>query len=427
MYSTWNISFASIRRQSESAAMLLRLWAFFGNEDLWYELLRRGGTEDGPKWLQDLTESRLSFDQGMRVLCSHGLVDAHSITAQNGSESNGYSVHACVHSWMIHVLTGPNEQVLAKLAMECTSLHVPKREFPEYWLIRRRLLLHADRCRQLLGEADNDGSNSWFPARLGILYADQGRYKEAEVMYKRALEGNEKSWGPEHTSMLDIFNNLGRLYQNQGQYKEAEVIYKRAIEGYEKVVGPEHTSTLKIVNNLGIVYANQRRYKEAEAMFERALEGDEKAWGPEYTLVLDIVNNLGNLYAEQRRYKEAETMYERALEGQEKARGPEYTSTLQIVNNLGILYKNQGRYKEAEAMYEQALEGYEKALGKDAVVTHIPFLNAVTNLGLLNDDIGQAARAEQLYREALRGVRKVFGDGSDRHKELEHLLACLSK
>lgn len=34
MYSTWNISYASIRRQSESSAMLLRLWAFFSNEDL---------------------------------------------------------------------------------------------------------------------------------------------------------------------------------------------------------------------------------------------------------------------------------------------------------------------------------------------------------------------------------------------------------
>ena len=342
MYSTWNISFASIRRRSESAAMLLRLWAFFGNEDLWYELLQQGGTKDGPKWLQDLTETRLAFDHSMRVLCSHGLVEAHSITAQNGSESSGYSVHACVHSWMIHVLSGPNEQVLAALAMECTSLHVPGQEIPEYWLIQRRLLLHADRCRQLLGEADDDGSKAWMPATLGLLYANQGRHKEAEAMYERALQGYEKAWGPEHTSTLSIVNNLGNLYKNQG------------------------------------------RHKEAEAMYERALEGKEKAWGPEHTSTLDTVNNLGSLYADQ------------------------------------------GRHKEAEAMYERALEGYEKTLGKDAIVTYVPFLNAVTNLGLLNANLGQAARAEELYTVAFTGVRKVFGDGSERHKQLEHFLASLS-
>ena len=329
MYSTWNISFASIRRRSESAAMLLRLWAFFGNEDLWYELLRRRGTKDGPKWLRDLTETRLAFDQSMRMLCSHGLVEPGSITAQNGSESSGYSVHACVHAWIIHVLNGPNEQALAALAMECTSLHVPGPEIPQYWLIQRRLLLHADRCRQLLGEVDNDGRSTWMPAALGLLYKDQGRHKEAEAMYERALAGKEKAWGPEHTSTLDIVNNLGNLYAEQGRHKEAEAMYERALAGKEKTWGPEHMSTLDTVNNLGLLYAAQGRHKEAEAMYERALKGYEKTWGPEHT------------------------------------------STLDTVNSLGLIYTAQGRHKEAEAMYERALEGYEKALGKDAVLTYV--------------------------------------------------------
>jgi tetratricopeptide (TPR) repeat protein len=119
-------------------------------------------------------------------------------------------------------------------------------------------------------------------------------------------------------------------------------------------------------------------------------------------------------------------MYKRALEGKEKAWGPEHTSTLDTVNNLGNLYADQGQHKEAEAMFKRALQGYEKALGEDAVVTYVPYLNAVTNMGILNADIGQAARAEELYKVALTGVRKVFGDGSDRRKQLEHLLASLS-
>lgn len=90
------MSYTSIRRRNKSAAMLLRLWAFFGNEDLWYELVRQGGTDGGPKWLQDLTETRLAFDHDMRVLCTHGLVEAHWTGIQNGSESSG--VHGCVHS-----------------------------------------------------------------------------------------------------------------------------------------------------------------------------------------------------------------------------------------------------------------------------------------------------------------------------------------
>ncbi|KAM0322085.1 hypothetical protein ACHAQA_009714 [Verticillium albo-atrum] len=221
-------------------------------------------------------------------------------------------------------------------------MHVPGEEIPEYWLIQRRLLLHADRCRQLLGGVNDDRRSAWIPASLGILYADQGRFKEAEAMYERALQGKEKAWGPEHTSTLDTVNNLGNLYADQG------------------------------------------RFKEAEAMYERALQGKEKAWGPEHTSTLDTVNNFASLYADQERFKESEVMYERAL------------------------------------------QGYEKALDKNGIVTHVPFLNTATNLGVPNADRGQTPRAKELYTLALTGVRKVFGDGSDRHKGLQHLLASLS-
>ncbi|EAQ83136.1 hypothetical protein CHGG_10954 [Chaetomium globosum CBS 148.51] len=405
MYSTWNISFASIRRQSESATMLLRLWAFFGNGDLWYELLRRGGTEDGPKWLQDLTATRLIFDQNMRVLCSHGLVEAHSITAQNGSESGGYSVHACVHSWMIHVLNGPNEQVLAVLALKCTSLHVPEQNIPEYWLIQRRLLLHGDRCRQLLSETDNDGNSAWVSGALGDLYSDQGRYKDAEEMYERALEDKEKAWGPEHTSTLSTIYNLGLLYHDQGQYKEAEAMHEQVLQCEEIAWGPEHVSTLHTVNSLGNIYSHQGRYNETEAMYEQALESKEKVCGPEHISTLDTVNNLAALYVEQRRYREAEAMYQRALEGYGKVQGPEHISIARVIHNLGNLYAEQGRYKEAEALLKRALERNEEVWGPEREWT----LSTVSNLGHVYIYQQRYTEAEALYDRALEGYKKVLG------------------
>lgn len=67
--------------------------------------------------------------------------------------------------------------------------------------------------------------------------ADQGRHKEAEVMYERALDGREKAWGLEHTSTLDTVNNLGNLYNERGRHKEAEAMYKQALKGYEELLG----------------------------------------------------------------------------------------------------------------------------------------------------------------------------------------------
>ena len=56
----------------------------------------------------------------------------------------------------------------------------------------------------------------------------------------RALIGKEKALGPEHTSTLDTVNNLGLLYAEQGKLREAGDMYARALVGKKKALGPEH-------------------------------------------------------------------------------------------------------------------------------------------------------------------------------------------
>ncbi len=351
LYTTWDLSFKHIQSQNKSAGKLLRLWAYFDNQDVWFQLLA-AGSEGSPEWFATIVNDELSFNQVIRLLCDHALIDPLEV-------SGGYSMHTCVHSWAVYVLNAEREVSMARLALVCVGSAVPTKNVPEYWVEERRLLPHAHKCYDFVHDTidlesqDNQAALDAIHS-LGSFYTNQGKMAEAEAMYRRALEGKEKAWGPEHTSTLDTVNNLGNLYKDQGKMAEAEAMYRRALEGYEKAWGPEHTSTLNTVNNLGNLYIDQGKMAEAEAMYRRALEGKEKAWGPEHTSTLDTVNNLGNLYKDQGKMAEAEAMYRRALEGYEKAWGPEHTSTLNMVNNLGLLYKKQGKMAEAEAMYRRA-------------------------------------------------------------------------
>ncbi|KUM57952.1 hypothetical protein ACN42_g9214 [Penicillium freii] len=425
LYSTWNLSYRYIQQQSPIAAMLLRQWAYFASEDLWYELLE--DSPEKPEWLGALTENKLTFHASLRLLCSHGLVEAGPTTTLQRVESRGYSVHGCVHSWMIHVLNQGLDKSMAWIAVECVAAHVPRDKEHEFWLIQRRLISHADRCLEIISNLEVEGEDMGALHSLGYLYADQGGLQEAEAIYKRALEGYEKAWGREHTSTLDIVNNLGVLYRDQGRLQEAEAMYERALEGYEKAWGREHTSTLDTVNNLGLLYRDQGRLQEAEAIYERALEGKEKTWGREHTSTLDTVNNLGLLYTDQGRLQEAEAIYERALEGKEKAWGREHTSTLDTVNNLGNLYADQGRLQEAEAMYERALEGYEKAFDVTSHFTHIPALNTLRNFGLLCENNGKVDTALLYYQRALVGTEAVWGQDSEQYTWLSNRLSSLQR
>ncbi|KAN0067835.1 TPR-like protein [Elaphomyces granulatus] len=397
LYSTWQLSFDQVKQRNELSAKLLRLWAYFDNQDLWFELLRHGNSED-PAWIRELTEDELEFNGAVRVLSDHGLVEV-DMSSQELIESRGYSIHGCVHSWTVYVLNQEWDYDLAKLALKFVGSHVPRdRSTNKRWLTQRRLLPHAARCSHavLNSMVITDGMG-WELHGLGLLYAAQGKLDEAEKMYQRALQGYEKAWGLGHTSTLDTINNLGNLYADQGKLGEAEKMYQRALQGKEKAWGPDHTSTLDTVNNLGNLYTKQGKLDEAEKMYQRALQGYEKAWGLDHASTLDTVNNLGALYADQGKLDEAEKMYQQALQGYEKAWGPDHTSTLDTVNNLGLLYKRQDKLDEAEKMYQRALQGYEKALGPD----HTSTLDTVNNLGILYADQGKLDEAEKMYQRAL--------------------------
>ncbi len=71
-------------------------------------------------------------------------------------------------------------------------------------------------------------------------------------------------------------NNLGELYRLQGRYAEAEPLYKRALAIKEKVLGPEHPEVATSLNNLGlllnysVLLRATERSDEAERMEARA-------------------------------------------------------------------------------------------------------------------------------------------------------------
>ncbi|KAI6762109.1 hypothetical protein HG531_002662 [Fusarium graminearum] len=414
MYSTWNISYQNVERRNKSSAMLLKLWAYFDYNDLWYELLC-GADQWAPPWLEVLKD-KLAFMESIRILCDHGLAEANAVIGGNEAGSAGYSVHGCVHAWMFDVLHTETDTDMVQLAATCVASLIQSRDDKEYWRLQRRLLQHVDRCLEMMTELKGRPDLvSWICESFGNLLMDQDRLKAAEEMYERALQEKEKRLGPNDILTLNTAHNLGLAYANQGRFHEAEAIYERALHGYEKVLRPDHISTLDTVHNLGILYFDQDRLDEAEAMYKRALEGYQVAFGPENTLTLTAINNLGGLYVFQGRLDEAEAICKRALKGWENTGGPMHVSTLTAVNNLGRLYARQGRLDEAEIMCERALQGKEKALGPKHTLT----LNTVSNLAQIYVAQGRFDEAEVMYKRVLKGREELSGAATAK----AHLLA----
>ena len=88
---------------------------------------------------------------------------------------------------------------------------------------------------------------------LAEVYRAQGRYTEAEPLYKRSLVIRETALGPEHLEVGSALSNLGLLYDTQGRYAEADPLHKRSLYILEKVLGPNHPDVATSLNNLALL------------------------------------------------------------------------------------------------------------------------------------------------------------------------------
>ena len=295
---TWTLSFNSLQSQSKDAANLLILWAFLDDRDLWYELFAPvldfaiANKDEVPPWFASCVGDKLEFKECMGLLLEYSFIDAKM-------ESSSFSMHSVLHHWCFHTFEG-DKATMSWLAMIVVAAAAPLETTPHYPLIQRRLLPHCDRVNLMfLQSKQGDFMNREDPLsvssachELGILYSNQGKMKEAEDMYLRALAGREKAWGPKHTSTLNTVNNLGILYRHQGKMEEAEDMYLRALAGREKAWGPKHKQPLDTRYNLGLLYEEQSRFGSAVEQFELVVKGYAKLLGPDHSKTVSALSLL---------------------------------------------------------------------------------------------------------------------------------------
>ena len=95
VWTTWNISYASIVAQDEHVTNLLILWSFLDRSDLWYGIFKEAVAASSivrafSQWLSSITSQESSFVKAMHLLRRYSLIESSVHT-------DSYSMHTVVH------------------------------------------------------------------------------------------------------------------------------------------------------------------------------------------------------------------------------------------------------------------------------------------------------------------------------------------
>ena len=116
-----------------------------------------------------------------------------------------------------------------------------------------RKFLEAERSYQKMQQSYPEDARLF--NALGTLYAEQGKYGDAEKSWLRAISLEPST---------ETYNFLGSIWEGQDRYDDAVEAYKKALD-----LNP---GDIMSRSNLGWIYASQKKYSRARKEFQRNTE-----------------------------------------------------------------------------------------------------------------------------------------------------------
>lgn len=194
----------------------------------------------------------------------------------------------------------------------------------------------------------------------GDLYAERKDVAEAEKLYKQvmSLADEEKL---ETKIAVEAFFKLADLYENDGRFIDAETLYKDRLTKPIESLGEQNLYIFGLHKRLGDLYANWNRPKDAERSYRNLLRMTES--GP--VDMWDILGReaLAKFLANHNRYEEASSLFEQVIASLEPR---QKTAPWLAEESLRDDYFQLGRSYYGLGRFELAENNFKKAFGAES-------------------------------------------------------------
>ena len=187
-----------------------------------------------------------------------------------------------------------------------------------------------------------------------------GEFEKAGEMFRQSLEILSRTRGPTVPGVAVCHLNLGRYHQARGRFKDAEVHYRRSLVILEGHTDRRPTMVTKPLKYLGELCLILGEYTRAQSLLTRALTILTDKMGREHHAVGSLLFCLGKLYRSLGDLEAAESYFLQSLQTLEKALGTGHPKTAGALLHLGTFYRTKGAYEAAERLITRSIRIQEE-------------------------------------------------------------------
>lgn len=240
---------------------------------------------------------------------------------------------------------------------------------------------------------------------MARLYYDQGRYDEAEKLYRDVAAARHDVLGPEHHDTLTTRHYLARTLRQCGNLDEASELALSTYATRDRLFGQDNPDTLTARHGLADLERARENYTAAAEQYTEIILLRGTLLGGEHPAVLTTRQYRAETLCELDRVDEAEAEMRAVWVINQRVRGLDHPRTVVGGHALVDLLRNNGSASEAAALAEVVLAAGCRVFGD----THPTTLAIRYSDGLIRHDLGDIAIAERQLRAVLRDREAVLG------------------
>lgn len=191
---------------------------------------------------------------------------------------------------------------------------------------------------------------------LALCYCAQGKHKEADPLYQRALTIDQSSSQNGKLSLAEDFSYIATHYRKQGLYERAEALYGKALQIWQETLGDKSAEMAGCLNNMGILFCKQHKYREAMALFQKALSINGSIFGSKSKEYAGCQVNLAAAYCSLNRCEEAAVLFEEGIRMLRYTMDPVHEELIEAMESYATHLAKVGKDEQARAVKQDIQE-----------------------------------------------------------------------
>jgi len=183
---------------------------------------------------------------------------------------------------------------------------------------------------------------------LALCYCAQGKHKEADPLYQKALSIDQTSSAANKLMLAEDFSNIATHYWKQGLSEQAEPLYLKALAIWEEELGEKSAEVAGCLSNLGVLNCEKGLCDVAIALFKKALSIKGSIYGSKSKEYAETLVHLAATYCGLNKCEEADPLFEDGVRILEYTMDPIHPELIVAMEDYLKHLKKVGKTEKAE-------------------------------------------------------------------------------